>query len=481
MACLNALPNELVNQIVVKIEQSGSLREKTNNLYSLSLVNRRLYELATPALYCNVCCGVTYSRVDILLRTLLARPDLGLHVRVAELHWDGLDGPETDGSKTAGSETAGSRHSAGLNPLEIDRCMRAAVEAGISQPDLLVALRSGKDDAQVALLLYQLPRLRCLHLFPPLSWPFVHQAFVPSIPPNSDFSRLPAALRSVHKVRITHDPRREGDHIADTLQCFFLPSVRIVTADLPMGECWIPQDWDPEEMWGKSPVWELNLTGSVMEINELELFLRMPKELHFLSYEHRRRNDNDPCLSPAELSTALMLAQSSLRELVVNVRCYSLKPEPELDGDGANYLFTLGEFPCLRSVKVPLSLLLGIATRQPASLVDLLPAQLQWLVLGIEDGFFTASATSDLLTEVIRAAPAQFPNLVYIYLDFEGAVDFYELKPSWKLAMKLGINFRARCRKGSEVLAVSTECLLRGRVRPYRQCTTESWMGPHIL
>lgn len=220
-------PDAVLNEIFAEI---FALLPKTD-LVSVSLTCNRFQAIAEPFQYHHPNLSThadTHSiPLESFLRGILARPILANYVRSLDIHWYGKIGR------------------APQNVRDITLFTAAAKNAGIQKPP-------NSPGAQIALLLYLLPNMRSLTLFPPLEYgtfdEFLEEIVVPAT------AALSVGLKSLrdityHYSSIVTTPKSLHAILA-------LPSIRKITV-LGMGDT-AQFDFSLNAHSGKSSVTELS-------------------------------------------------------------------------------------------------------------------------------------------------------------------------------------------------------------------------------
>ena len=273
MARLLDLPTELITQII------SNLSGRAHDLCCLSLVSWTVHTITEPILY-----GI-YSHETLkqaysfrpFLRTIVRYPKLASHVRLAKIRsW----------------RTAQNVHSfldEAVPPSGKD--LHLFIEAAKSVPLNAEAgwhelISRGTEDAEVMLLVSQLPNLQELHLAlppqSPLRWMFVVNEA------NKALRGEAAAFDSLKALCVENDANEGGFQLVTVAPFFKLPSLRTFQAYQCQDGSWTAEKYSAfaEKNIGKFCITSINIEWSMLSIEAVNALVRGCKALKSFKYSH---------------------------------------------------------------------------------------------------------------------------------------------------------------------------------------------------
>lgn len=363
-------------------------------------------DLQSLCLSCKAICphaeALLYTRVDLvwldeippillLLRTILARPDLAEHVKAVELGGDLTEA-------VPGFTHYSTLPRLQVSPAELERPI-AFVEA-LELPagsNWVEGLRSGAMDALVAVFLSQLCNLQTLAISGNFSRHvyFVGEVFRSALCvargrglPHFEY------LREV-SIRKLKDPDEKGNgqtrNTESLLPLFYLPVVEDMTLaiDNPLSKSrndFAPLEWPGPERPVPSRLKSLNLT--LLREPYLGQLLSVTTEIESLTWEwyyewYYLDSIIKPVVDLDRVINALYYLRVSLKCLKISAltgRQRSDIEEPRIDVTGS--LQALSEFTALRKLQIPLSFLAAsLSPHRARSLASSLPRNLDYLII----------------------------------------------------------------------------------------------------
>ncbi|KAI9793228.1 MAG: hypothetical protein M1816_000649 [Peltula sp. TS41687] len=377
------LSNEVIKLILEALPQAACAEEPEKSIHEYPWSPDVYTTLATPFLYRSVTHNFLGNTLRRFLRTMCLRPDLAPHVSSVDLNWE-------RGRGGHGSSRA----------IDTDDRLDIDTAARIGDANLINALENKSEEAQVILLLNQLPAVRTIEMTPPPSDRPLFDAVMKSVMGiDGSLASLPQGLRSVRNLRwpevYTTDDNDMGLQFMALIYGLLLPSIISTTGLEIFVETW-PFDDVQTESHKTSPVQSLTFDNCQISVSVLDQLLRIPKELREFSLSIR---DVLPDLP----------GSSSLKTLA-----------KRSDKSGENSIGSLRDFPKLAFVDTTLRALLGVAAvRADRGLVEMLPPNLEELVLFIEEQYSKVEVFLDYGLEVIASAKTHLPRLKRITLLFE--------------------------------------------------------------
>lgn len=146
---------KLSNELLLEIVKWASPTPNKQTLFNLALCSHRFNAITTPILYTSFDTGYEKGLLPVFLRTLVARPQLGLRVKsVSVKKRIGMKDNNPDNMNVYGIEDFERSHTA------IKLICRTESEA----QRWMYKLRTGNWHALVALMLFHLPNLRRLEI-----------------------------------------------------------------------------------------------------------------------------------------------------------------------------------------------------------------------------------------------------------------------------------------------------------------------------
>lgn len=355
----------------------------------LCLVNRHLRALAEPFLYSEI--QWTWLETDPhplpitqLLRTILCRPELAAYITSVHLNGrnDKRRGYQSTNRTTPTIPVFGT---------ELDESITFIRGTRVPYSDQWIQeLRSGTMDAVVALLLAQLPNLRCLHLENDFTQRSALLGMVlrSSICEPVDY-RLPSFqhLRDVSFFRL-HYGGHGGDqekyksfkNTADILPFFYLPSVQCMSVLL---ENPLAFSWPAAHLPTPSTLTLLDLT-SVREayLAELLSVTQNLKTLRWSWYYDFGLDDkfNTPIIDLGQIAAAIAHVRDTLTDLTISADCDIGGNDQHLPGlKTVGSLHAIVNCDMLQRLQVPWPFLVGFAQNTTKRLQDVIPRNIEYL------------------------------------------------------------------------------------------------------
>ncbi|KAF2488522.1 hypothetical protein BU16DRAFT_568397 [Lophium mytilinum] len=272
------LPNELVDQVV------SNLSGHKTDLCNLSLVSRRVRNITKATLYGLYSYELFQQAYSFrpFLRTILRDPMLASYTRTAKIRvW----------------RTAADIYSF-LNEPDPPRRedLQLFVDAGRyvslnSEPDWYESIIRGVEDAEVMLLVSQLPNLRELHLaMPPstrLRWHFV------SNEAQKARHGLPAMYHSLTRLCVENGAGEGGFQVGTLAPFLGLPSLRIFEAYQCQSQngLWTAANFNAfaEQNIAAFGITSINLEWSILSIEAITALITSCKALKSFKYTHHYR------------------------------------------------------------------------------------------------------------------------------------------------------------------------------------------------
>lgn len=337
------------NEILIEIFSAGST-STNSHLLNISLVSRRFHDLVATVLYGHVRLANDYifpSQIQLFLRTLLSCPVIASYVRQLDVQWVDatrftLADPDDLALFTAAAQRVPLHHS------------------------------MASQGAHVALILHLLPTVQILQLKPP-------DRISDHAPDVIDHvlethATLTAGLASVRDI--TLGAKGYAVSAAALLELLKLPCIRSLHLSSAMDDFSATTDDT-----GVSAVTKLSFGSGTTDNACLGRILAVPCALtHFslIDSDGKRGSFNSVIFI-----AAMQRFSSTLQTLELRFRSAMLKPSGERP-DETGTLGDLHEWPELRRLRCPLSLLLGRSN--DVVLADVLPNVLTELVLD-PDGY----------------------------------------------------------------------------------------------
>ncbi|KAF2432315.1 hypothetical protein EJ08DRAFT_695427 [Tothia fuscella] len=298
-------------------------------------------------------------------------------------------------------------------------------------------LAAGNVDAYVALLVSQLPNLRCLALGPPYSQRAEFVGMLFSLVRRAQHGEKTGVSTFLHLKEVTFEPNynflrlRHNVKMTDTaLQIFFLPHLEklSVSFDVPVGLIW------PNGANLVNPQTITSLELNMVRERHLTQILRLTPKLRSLHWEmfYTEYLDNPACTTTVNLdavATALENVRATVEDLVI--KCYVDRAdsfgEPALSFEGS--LRPLARFHYLYKLQAePMTLAASFQPTRAIPLKEILPQSLK--TLAITD-YLAANDSQEwhdehifhCIAEWVRDESAPKPNLraiSYVDRDFCG-------------------------------------------------------------
>lgn len=366
-------------------------------LYSLSLVSPDLQRLSNQILYADINWmwiwhsrqrRVQYPPINLLLRTLLERPELALFIK--RLHLD-VDDTINEGFKYAQDYLEGVQP----EPLDLQTtsaAMSLVSKIGFPQKDRWhAALQEGSIDAVIALILSQLKGLEILNL----GMPLVHNSvFVGDVLSYLIMERGEECFDRLRDVKLGEniqgfDAVGLKTNLNQIIPCFYLPSLKELdfTISEPEFDSWpLPKEGLPPTRQPQS-LTTLRLYRCDIKPEHVAKFVTLAPALTVLHCGFLRDEwafQESDQIDFADLRSALLPTADTLEELTIDVRhcehnCDVFQP---LSITGKIPMGSMQQFHALRRLKLPTALLLGdISCQLSKQLSDLLPPSLRSLSL----------------------------------------------------------------------------------------------------
>ncbi|GIK06300.1 hypothetical protein Aspvir_001947 [Aspergillus viridinutans] len=438
MAHLSNLPTEVLYLMLAQCDST--------TLHSLSLVSRPFHHLSNRFLYSNIDWiyhhderQPRYPPLTLLLRTLLAHPELALLIKRVHL----------DNHYLADMEDHLEDMVPGSFDLQtIDAAMDLINKMGFPQKDRwYTALSEGSVDAVIALILSQLENLETLKLALCL---VDDSVFVGMVLKHLIMVRGGGSFSSLRYVKFGdnvngYDALDIQANIDQIIPCFFLSSLEelIVTIHEPDLCSWPTLKEELHQKQQSQSLTTLRLYRCDIDPKHVEKLVMLAprlKVLHCGFLRHISASEHSEEIDFADLRSALLPAADTLEELTIDMRwtekncdVFSLP----LSSAGRVPMGSLQQFHILKRLDIPTELLLGNLNRSRhphKRLSDLLPPSLQ--SLGLVDNTVTWESSSDrrspnptensmqvsidALAEYLRDPAQHAPFLRDIVLNYEG-------------------------------------------------------------
>ncbi|OCK74956.1 hypothetical protein K432DRAFT_386497 [Lepidopterella palustris CBS 459.81] len=275
MTQLLDLPTELVTQIIAHL--SG----RTNDLCNLCLVSLIMKSITEPILYYLYSYEMFKQAYSFrpFLRTIIRRPELAAHVRVAKIRvWNtpqdvDLFMNEPDPHLPADLRLFIEAGNAGDVPLS-------------TEPAWFGSITRGVEDAEVMLLVSRLPKLQELHLrLPPSSrnrWTFVINEAKKAL------SREPAMFKSFKRLCVENGAGEGGFQLIRMTPFFRLPSLRTFEAYQCQDGPLTPLDFEKfaEKFRGSFSITSINIEWSSLSAEAVTAIITSCKMLRSFKYSH---------------------------------------------------------------------------------------------------------------------------------------------------------------------------------------------------
>lgn len=344
-----------------------------------------------------------------LLRSILRNRPLGELVRTLYLEWD----DEVD--KRIGSPHSLTEAWQPRDTSELEEFYQAALGYGLD-PTTFERVKVGSESATASILLFSLPNLIDWDVQPP----YAKGLF-------EDFETHIGGrfLKKVESVRYSHyDP--EGAYSVDQLVPFFiLPSIHTIVAHMAYG---IEGEGmaDVEKYYSTSSVEVIRILSSDIDGPTLSMIFRIPRHLKTFIYD--RESLAGGLTTRSEFSQAFLNVSGTMEYL-------SLKWE---DFDGDESVFgSFSHLKALKKLEVGFGDLLGTSSSTAMRLVDVLPPNLEELLLEVADSRqWTNSDYVESVRQLLDAkkvSPSTLPNLRKIGMRKE------ILKPLVSTASQVGV------------------------------------------
>ncbi|KAI5924064.1 hypothetical protein F4810DRAFT_665501 [Camillea tinctor] len=391
---IEGCPNEILYSILQHLTQTDFL--------NTCLVSHRLRQVAEPLLYCNIRLVWDASRVPPitqLLRTILDRPEIAIHVKCLDLDGQFILNPPNR------------RHRFLAKPFIVNDLGKTveAVEA-MKVPycdDWIEGLRRSSMDAFVALLISQLPSLIRLYLDKNFTYEFrfIGMMLRSSLcEPSSQNSKLPdfrhlrdvSALTFGAETRI-YEPEAYRNTL-DVLPLFYLPSAQRISVSIDNPNIFKRRNhWDipspisiPDALtWpaqhAPEPICIESLDLEMIREGPLGKLLSVTKNLKMLHWNwYHMANGGDqfttPLINLDQISADLAHVRHTLTDLTITATCeYDEIDYPPLQTHGS--LSSIVDFEMLKRLQIPLAFLLGFPSETTRRLGDTLPRNIETLCI----------------------------------------------------------------------------------------------------
>lgn len=382
MSAAKVIPNEIFAAIFRLLDR--------DSLLSASLVSRRLHAITNPILYREV--ELTYvskppPSLQIFLRTILIRPMLAKHVRVLILEWENfsVEGLVPD-----------------LSPNDVRLFTSAATNIGLPHSP-------HSQGAQVVLLLHLLPNLQDLDIYPPHDLDIFNEFMEANA--FSPIEALPVGLRYLRTLRFCSS----GCIVTPKtlLTMFKLPRIRSIDVHITDNEDLLEDlEHASAPYLRMSSVTELTFSHGTVTGWLMARILAIPRALTYLSYV-----DSSSALGKFDspvFGLALRTVHGTLRYMRLgfpHTAGYWGNDSDDDDSDDDdnsrnNTIGSLRDWPVLRSVRCPLTPLLGRGPgRTTPRLVDVLPLVIMRLTVDL-DRFWTVSQVVDHVVDLLEQKQA---------------------------------------------------------------------------
>ncbi|KAE8377162.1 hypothetical protein BDV26DRAFT_293462 [Aspergillus bertholletiae] len=350
-------------------------------LHALSLVNKDFRQIAEPFLYSRIRWNWREARpppITQFIRTMLSRPELAAYITDAY-----LDG------QISWEEFRFKFPKIPISSAELDAASVFIRGSGVPYSDLWIEeLRQGRTDAFVALLLAQLPNLKCLYLaniFTRQST-LIGMLFQSATCGSTDY-RLPdfRHLRDVFFLHPTSEDELRGKKIKnteDTLPLFYLPNVQRISASI---ENPVQLTWPAAQLPVPSKLTSLALT-TIREayLGKLLAVTRDVETLHWhWSYQFVMGDEFiTPTIDLDGIGAAISHVRGTLSDLTITAvassdSCSIYIPGVETTGS----LHAMVNFDKLKRLQIPWSFLVGFTQKTTKRWQDLMPRNIEVLVI----------------------------------------------------------------------------------------------------
>lgn len=346
------------------------------DLANVCLISRRVGAIGRFSLYREpvlINHRFTGYSIQLFLRTVIPNPTLAGYVR--HLTLDCHDSPAPDGTHELSSVTT---------------ALFLATARDLGLPS---------DASRLLLLVHLLPNLKALTLHRD-SRADLFDGFIANHVYPGQARTLPAGFQSLRYVHFEFAWGWPVEHTPKILMALLsLPSIRTINVQ-------IKDSFDPTEFTGiSSSVVDLTLRSGSMSHESLAHILQVPRALTRLSLEHCYLT-NALLLTQASIpiqdnfhvpdfGRALRTVRTTLQHLRLSL-CDYMNMGPEFTSDGEpNTLGSLHDWPVLKTVRCPLTALLGQGPEVATSrLVDVLPVGI--VEFSIEgDRYWTGEQAAD--------------------------------------------------------------------------------------
>lgn len=363
MPNLPDLPTEILCEIFSSLP--------TVDLGKLCLASRRFNQIAEPFLYkvADLNRGtVDDMAIPYFLRTVLSRPQLAESVLVLVLTWF------SDEQRLVEFNSSDQQ-----NENDISLFTAAAESVGLTGP-------WSSYQRQMILLLHILPNLE--------------QFFIAHWSPSNIFSdflestldipaeSLPAALKSISSVSSDwRSDQRAGRPVVTPKMLVALMMLPAISAMDVCLEC-IQEDPDDfgslnldstTQYHGSSSVTRLQFQDSNFSASLLSTVLQFPRALTHFTYEDF--HPYNPLFEITTFSQAIAHLRPTLQYLCLGWIRVLQSPHPSVHGEDRKTIGCLRDWPVLRTIKCPLTALVGKPAPVTPRLVDVLPVVIKALHL----------------------------------------------------------------------------------------------------
>lgn len=342
MSLIDTAPNETLAEILSSLPKT--------DLASVSKTCRRFQVLSERFRYRDVDLASHADNPMVLLqflRTIIGRPILANYVRSLEVQWkiEVLD-----------------------NETDIATYTTAAKDM-----KFLKSLNS--PTSQLALLVYLLPNIRSLKLVPPNEFGTTDDFLVEFVVPRT--ASIPAVLKSVRDINYFSNATVAPPE--SILAMLSLPSIRKIIVRGP--ERRTELGFAMSTFTEKCSVTDLRFSKHFLPLITMTRLLDVATNLTHFTYFNNAGSPNN--FEPAIFGRSLQGCRNTLQYLRLTFTnpCYI----PMRQEDRMDWLDSLHDWPVLRSLWVPMWVLLGkVPRRATKRLVDVLPAVLEELRMGCQ-------------------------------------------------------------------------------------------------
>lgn len=368
--CLLSLPEELLLNVM------GFLRHHTY-LHSLCLTSKLLGRIASPVLYRNI--WVDEMSTQLLLRTLLTRPDLSSEIRYLA---------------SEGIESSSRRPEMTSHELQL---LNEAVRD--IYKELNTTFVGHADGVWLAMLFIRLPRLQILDIVitPIFHGTFVHNLFTTACNPSSAYGQL---FTTLQKVIIRFPWMSCGIY---PLRCFArLPHLQtLVSVELHSSDILIETSKTPSPPFATKHL-VLMYEHTPFEVYEWFRCFECLESVTIKNWRGRCRGDYRP------FGAIFRNQQNSLKQICLAY--FESYPE-RFDGRPVHPIGSLRNFEQLSRLMVSEYMLLGQNNYPPPVLVDILPQSLESIHITDWTG-----PHRDQIQCFHASCPQQFPKLREVHI-----------------------------------------------------------------